>query len=336
VRHIPSLDGLRAISILLVIAAHAGVLGTQSDVLGSLGVRVFFVISGFLITSILLKEIVATGSVNLRRFYVRRTLRIFPAFYTFLAVLALLHVTGVIDLNPFDLTRAGLYVTNYFPWDSQSVFVRHTWSLSNEEQFYLLWPACLAFAGAKRSARIAFAVILLVPCVRMAIVLANGSPVATIDRRFDCVADALATGCLLACVLAYLAANRRYLRFLSSPAFALAPILVIGAALTNLHPHVYFFVSQTVMNIGIAVCIDRCIRHPHDIAGKLLNSPPLRWIGSMSYSLYLWQQIFVSEGPEWWRAFPLNLALALAAAAASYYLIEGPFQRLKNHIRIAA
>ena len=148
VAHIPSLDGLRAISISLVLFGH--LVGTRNfgrpdpglgDV-AHLGVVVFLVISGFLITSLLLKEHAHTGTVSLKLFYARRSLRIFPASYAFLACVGLLWLGGTIHLRPADIWHAASYTVNYV--ENTSWEVAHLWSLSIEEQFYLLWPFALS------------------------------------------------------------------------------------------------------------------------------------------------------------------------------------------------
>ena len=162
-RRIRSLDGLRAVSIILVMISHLiGVRGFlvpeaagRVFELGELGVRVFFVISGFLITSILLRELAEHNSVDLVRFYFRRTLRIFPPYYLFVLVLAIVQAIGLITLNPGDLSHALSYSSNYHP--QRSWFVGHTWSLAVEEQFYILWPAILLLLGKRKGLVLALA-----------------------------------------------------------------------------------------------------------------------------------------------------------------------------------
>jgi peptidoglycan/LPS O-acetylase OafA/YrhL len=302
------------------------------DSIGSFGVRFFFVISGFLITGLLLQEFRKDGGVDLARFYLRRSLRIFPAFYAYLAVLGILALLNIIELQRFDLLRSMVYIVNYYPWDSQAIYVRHIWSLSNEEQFYLLWPCCLLLLKPRGAAWLAAAVIVLEPAVRGAVMMAGVPVTLTIDRRFDCLADALATGCLLACLGSRLSEEPAYLRFLRSPWFFGIVILTFGAAFTHQHPRVYYLLAQTVLNIGIAIIIDRWVRFPSDGFGRLLNSVPMRKVGVMSYSIYLWQELFLVDDSKWWHAFPVNLLLVAAAAFASYHLVELPFQRIKSSI----
>src|SRR3954471_2196193 len=203
-RRIPSLDGLRAISMGLVLLSHLA--GTRNFPLsaaqgnfwglGEFGVVVFFVISGYLITGLLLDELDRTGRVDLARFYFRRTLRIFPPYYAFLICLALAGATGAVALQRGDLVSALTYTANYDI--DRSWFVGHTWSLSVEEQFYLLWPAVLLFARTRRAILLAAGVVVLAPFIRVAeweLLRQYGDGV---GHRFETIADAIAIGCVLA------------------------------------------------------------------------------------------------------------------------------------------
>lgn len=299
--------------------------------IGDFGVRVFFVISGYLITRLLLDEHERQGTVSLRAFYWRRCRRIFPAFYFYVLVVFLLSKWGVVELHRFDLVEAVTYTVNYFPWDSQSHPIRHIWSLSNEEQFYLLWPACIVLLKPRRAMVVAAASLFIVPLVRLAIAIELPPAILTIDRRFDCLADVLATGCLLAGMRPWLTANPAYLRFLRSPWFLLAPGVAVTGVLFHDHPKIFYFVGESAMNLGIALCIDRAVRIPNDAAGRFLNWAPLRRLGVMSYSLYLWQQLFlVSESNTWWCAFPTNVGLTAITSWMSYQWIERPFFKARR------
>ncbi len=203
-KRIPGLDGLRAISIILVLGGHlagtrncysAALYGKFGD-LANLGVRVFFVISGYLITTLLLKEYAKTQTVSLKNFYIRRTLRIFPAFYTFLLAMTFVQAWGLISLKSGDLLHAFTYTTNYH-YDS-SWWIGHTWSLSVEEQFYLLWPALLLLLGIRRGLFAAGALVFMAPVVRIAVWYLWPAQRAGIGWSFPTIADTIATGCLLA------------------------------------------------------------------------------------------------------------------------------------------
>lgn len=332
---LPSLDGLRAVSITLVVVYHLW--GTRFDrylgSLGNLGVRVFFVISGFLITGILLNELESTNSISLKQFYARRALRIFPAFYVYCIAAGVIAAAGLIIVEPRDLLEAATYTINIFPGAEQSVYVKHIWSLCVEEQFYLIWPALLCIAGKRRGLTIACIWLFAAPTIRILYWLYFPGLHDVIDRRFETVADALATGCLLAGIQSWLSNAESYNRFLCSRYFALVPVFVyLDANFVGLHPRVYLAMGQTLLNVAIALCIDRWVRYPNGIAGRFLNISPVRTVGVMSYSLYLWQQPFVSPESVAFTKFPINIVLACVFSAGSFFLIEKPFQRLKSKI----
>jgi peptidoglycan/LPS O-acetylase OafA/YrhL len=339
---IPALDGLRGISIGLVLLAH--LTGTRDvatgarlfdlDSLGTLGVRIFFVISGFLITLLLLQERARTGSISLPRFYLRRALRIFPAAYFYMGVVFLAAALGLLVLAPGDRLHALTYTVNYH--HLRSWYVSHLWSLSVEEQFYLIWPALLLLFGARGALWLAFGLVVAAPQIRMAIWLHWPERRIEIGEAFTTIGDAIATGCLLAGLRARLGQSGRYLGFLRSPWFVAVPLLVVVANAFQRYPAIDFLFGETLMNVAIALTIDRCVRVSGDWVRRLLDSPPLAGLGVLSYSLYLWQEPFLnrfSHSPA--TLFPFNLMLALAAAAASHYFVERPFLRWRQRLRRA-
>jgi peptidoglycan/LPS O-acetylase OafA/YrhL len=334
---IPSLDGLRALSIAFVLCAHAsGTVGFPGlpmaimEPAAVLGVRVFFVISGFLITSLLLDEINRTGTVSVRHFYLRRTLRIFPPFYAYIAVVALASALGWLELRDHDIVAAVTYTTNYH--HDRSWYLGHTWSLAVEEQFYLLWPFLLKYVGARRATGIALATIVAAPLLRIGLLIGAPSFRPGIGETFPTVADAIATGCLLACVRGRIDASPRLLRLLSGPASWLIPAAAVACAFVP-SAKADALLGQTLTNLGIAVAIEKLVRFPATPFGRLLNARPIVFVGALSYSLYLWQQPFLNRhAPLWLTAFPVNLALVAAAALVSYYLIERPALRLRARI----
>jgi peptidoglycan/LPS O-acetylase OafA/YrhL len=333
---IPSLDGLRAISIVFVLFGHlAGTRGFPVPTAvgnflntAELGVHVFFVISGFLITRLLLDELARNQKVAVGRFYLRRTLRIFPPYYTYIGVMVLAHVAGWIVLAPQDPLRALSYTTNYD--ESRSWYVGHTWSLSVEEQFYLLWPAVLLLAKTRRAILIAAGVVLLAPVVRVALWELWRLPV---GARFETVADAIAVGCVLAGTRDWLHRSPAYMRALASPLFIAVPAIAIAANMTHDHPLAYFAVGFAVVNVCVVLCVDWAVTFSDGRIGRILNARPLVFIGVMSYSLYLWQQPFLHRAsPAAVAAFPLNIALAGLCALGSYYIIERPSLQLRRRI----
>jgi peptidoglycan/LPS O-acetylase OafA/YrhL len=336
---IPSLDGLRAISISFVLIGHLA--GTQYFPLsreagkfwnlGELGVRVFFVISGFLITGLLLDEVARSGRIRLGRFFFRRTLRIFPPYYAYLLAMIAAAGLGYVQLAPNDTAHAMTYTSNYYA--ERSWFVGHTWSLSVEEQFYLLWPAALVLAGVGRGLWIAAAVVMLAPAIRLFEWFFVPAAAAGIGHRFETVADAIAVGCLLAMTRAVLHRMPLYMRALQSPAFVLVPVLAIAGALMHDRPLINFAVAMTLTNICVALVIDWCVTFSEGRVGRVLNAAPLVFVGWISYSLYLWQQPFLNRASTSdVTSFPLNIALAVAFALASYFLIERPSLALRKFL----
>jgi peptidoglycan/LPS O-acetylase OafA/YrhL len=339
-KRIASLDGLRALGIIGLLLAHsAGTAGAPHALMAifngpyvdvaHFGVRVFFVISGFLITGLLMAEEAKTGTVSLSRFYLRRTLRIFPAYYAFLVVLALLTVIGVIVVPAANLARAVTYTMNY---TSQRVWlVGHLWSLAVEEQFYLIWPLTIMLVGTKNAARVAVAVVLLAPLIR--VIEATFAPrlIPLIGNSFETTADALAMGCLLALWQARLEDRPWYQRAIASR--WVVPALLLLSVGLSLRYRSSLLIGETITNVGVALLIARSVTYTKGPWGRLLNAGPMVVLGTLSYSLYLWQQLFLNRNaPGLLTSFPLNLLLTFACAVVSYFLIEQPFLRLRMRL----
>ena len=345
---IASLDGLRAVSIALVITNHiargftdySGHNDSGPDLvrflhLGHLGVMMFFVISGFLITTLLLKE----DRVNLGRFYFRRTIRIFPPFYIYLAFILLLKLAGVLLTSRFNLFAATSYTTNFCfgCTEEGSWFTGHTWSLAIEEQFYLLWPPVLWFAGRARSMWVAVGVLAVCPIIRVVVILIHPETSAEFFA-FSTVADSLAAGCVLAMLRPRLHKNRIYASLITSRFIGAAPFLALmifwaGEFISPPIKPAFALVAVSVLNLCMVLTIDWCITNPAGAIVRVLNTQPIVFVGTISYSLYLWQQPFLFSGlhgPIW--NFPLNIACIGFAAVASFYLIEKPSLRMRQRL----
>jgi peptidoglycan/LPS O-acetylase OafA/YrhL len=338
-QRIPSLDGLRAISITMVVFSHLHLLAPQSVAaawlnFGELGVRVFFVISGFLITGLLLKESEKTGTISLKGFYIRRAFRIFPAALVYLGTIVLLNALGIVTLRPYDALAAATYTMNYH-WD-RAWHLGHMWSLSVEEQFYLFWPALMLLAGVRRGLLVAAAFVLIAPAVRVGTWVLFPAQREGVGESFQTVFDAIAIGCVLAGAKEWLGQRPRYLALLRSPAFVLLPIVALACNAYKGHTSFDLPFGQTIVNVCIVLCVDRCVRFPDTPFGRFLNSAPLVWVGGLSYSLYLWQQLFMGRDGWTVQQLPWKLIGALGAATASYYLIEQPFLRLRARLQAPA
>ena len=362
---IPSLDGLRAASILLVMLGHGhmsfplhGVWAERFWTVannGHLGVTVFFVISGFLITTLLRGEMEKSGRISLKAFYQRRTLRIFPAFYVFLAVVALLAHGGLIPLNRTQLALAATYTMNYqplsAPWNlnahhealSPEVwYTGHLWSLSVEEQFYLFWPLLLAAAGLGRGAWIAFGIMCAEPFLRVATHFLVPPLRGISATMLPWALDPMMVGSLAALWQGhprFEAAVRRL-----HPAWVplLAAVFLLGftAPLADLLRGGWtLFFAPTLESLAILAVLMWLVRHPASAAGRVFNHPAVAFVGTLSYSLYLWQQVFLVH---WLRdrwpvqVFPWNFLCCFAAALASYFLVEKPFLRWKHRFERVA
>ncbi len=319
---IHSLQGLRAVCILFVVLSHLS--GTQHfgrshllEIYGNLGVRIFLVLSGYLITAQLLKEHDRTGSISLKMFYVRRSLRIFPAAYVFILVAAVTHWGG---LRIGNIVAASTYTVNYYQHGHH--VLGHLWTLAVEEQFYLLWPLALLLFFPRRLGIVA-AVIAAGPPLRVLFFLLWGR--AGLDHPFPVFMDALAMGCAISILEPRLA---RWQEVFASRRFLLVPALTALLPLIQLwNTRVYQTLGLTALHLGIALSVKHVMTRRY----ALLNSLPVMWLGAISYSLFLWQQIFLDRASStWWTAFPLNLAFSLLLATASYHLAEQPFLKIRE------
>jgi len=329
-----ALDGLRAVSIAFVLLGHLS--GTRGfpqleiePVIGdyaNLGVIMFFVISGFLITTLLLEEHQRFGGISLRLFYARRVLRLFPAFLLFVSFLIAVQLFGLIRLNPGDLLAAMTYTVNFR--QGSSWYIGHLWSLSVEEQFYLLWPAVLVVAGYRRSIWVAAGMILISPIARL-LAVQNHLP----GSIFPCVADSLACGCLLALCGDRLRLRAWYTRLIAWPYFVPVAILVIFMCSRLRVYLIGITFGVCVINILMSMIVHRCVLMQSKLS-EVLATPVLVGVGVLSYSLYLWQQFFLNRNSTWAICqFPLNIFLALLAASVSYGFVERPLNEFRKKLR---
>jgi peptidoglycan/LPS O-acetylase OafA/YrhL len=333
----PSLDGLRAVSIILVLLGHVG--GTTGFVridlgigdFAHLGVVVFFVISGFLITRLMLSERVKNGYVSLKLFYARRAIRLFPAAYAFIVCICLMWAAGIVHLQARDIEHALTYTVNFEPYRSWQV--GHLWSLSVEEQFYFIWPCTFVLLGPRRAGWVAAGAILLGPVARSAAWLfLRGTPYHDLEM-FPMVADSIAMGCLLAMVGGWLERKSWYLR-LFRPAYSAGLLAIILVTNRFLGYTVVLVFGSSLINLCLAILIHRSVYCSRDWVGRALNWKPVAFIGVLSYSLYLWQQLFLNRtSAAWINAFPENLVFAVAAALGSYFLLEKPLLKLRHRLR---
>ena len=344
-RSIPSLDGMRALSILLVILAHGRwwfqglsetIYFSRRLLVGSKGVGVFFVISGYLITSLLRREFEQTGNVSLKKFYFRRSMRIFPPFYFLLAVMAVLWGVGWVPEHWRDFLAAFTYTGALFPhW--RDYFLAHSWSLSIEELFYLFWPfAFLAGHARRKVIHVAITLVLLMPLIRL--VMHFVAPGLRGYERYMVQGwvDTMMVGCLLALIRGdakWERFNKRYLKSLTAMGLFVVGFigmpLLQGALPRALEGLFSLMVEPVVFALCVGGILVYVVEHPRCLAGRLLNNPVVRHCGVLSYSLYLWQQIFTSDIIP---MLPYGFLYTLGAAEFSFWIVERRSSRLRSRL----
>jgi peptidoglycan/LPS O-acetylase OafA/YrhL len=354
-QRIPELTGLRAIAVMMVVLGHAahtvndrfdGLLAPLRPLAhGDLGVRIFFVLSGFLITSLLVAEQQSTGTIDYLRFYQRRALRIWPASYVFLAFIALCGVIGLLDLAWQQVALAGLHAWNYgalLGFNSVNAahpdgayYVGHFWSLALEEQFYWAWPPVVLVLLRHGHTRILVAMILMIPLVRVGSYFLFPTLRGQLGMMLHTGVDPMLIGCLAAIerqrISDWIDRHRR----LSVPVLLVATWVTLfglpdlrGAARHYLNGT--YFVTLECASIALTIAALASRRHPW--LAWLLRTPVAVFVGTISYSLYLWQQFFLGTSSPAAIPFPFNMVAAVAAATVSYHCIERPFLRVKDRL----
>jgi peptidoglycan/LPS O-acetylase OafA/YrhL len=327
---IPGLDGLRAVAIGLVVLAHLRAtpgfppwLDTPGSYDGALGVEIFFVISGFLITSLLMNEEERAGRVGLGRFYRRRALRIMPAAFAYLAVVAMIDAAGIPAAPLGDIAAALTFCRNLF---GDSFLTGHFWSLSIEEQFYLVWPLLFSVVPARLRLRVALGLFAAAPLWRVFNLDVLHPPHGLNLGRADLHYDTLVAGIVLALARREPRGERAYAwAKVHGDGLLVAAVASLVALEAFVPQGWWLFLS--VRDALLAAIVIAVIADPGFFVRVVLESSPVRWVGRISYSLYLWQQLFTywwKIDDRWFGRFPANLAAALLVSAASYHLVERP------------
>ena len=330
---IRGLDGFRAIAIFLVLATHFQLwikLGvTDPRVLaviqGRYGVRPFFVMSGFLITWIMIREHTKTGTISLRKFFMRRSIRIFPLYFLFLGVLYLLTQMGYTRIKDCTFNYVATYTTNFAPATCNSPATSHLWSLAVEEHFYLFWP--LIFLLGKRFAFV-FAVAFATLSATSGHVVLDYFPEASLTRWTFPAAAPIAYGAIAAFVC-----NTDWVRRIFGPSWY-APIVRILLVLGIISPA--FMDSMTLQYATIALVVLYFYHNQNSVVVKALELKPIVWIGVMSYGLYVWHGMFMGTGPYRFSGSKIpfdqdiGLIITLIVTPIVYYGFERPILRLKD------
>jgi peptidoglycan/LPS O-acetylase OafA/YrhL len=312
---------------------------------GATGVFIFFVISGYLITSLLLREHEKRGSISLRGFYFRRAMRILPPLYVYVGVLLLLGLAGRLAIYKLDIISALFFFHDYAPSFMWSL--EHFWSLSIEEQFYLLWPFILLYClrrpgpeGRWKAAKIAIAIILLAPIIRVFSFTIARHTFLQNGYAFHVHADSLMFGCLLALVQGTPVFERIYGSVTKIWWIPPAVILLSSCLSARFQNYWDFPLGMTLCGAAISFFLLWCVRNPASVVGRILNSGPIAHIGVLSYSIYIWQTLFLnrsnlslfSPSLKLLYTFPFSWLVILLVAELSYALVERPSLRLRNYL----
>ena len=342
----PGLDGTRAIAVLVVLIAHFGL---SHIIPGGFGVTIFFFISGFLITRLLIAEQEGSGKVQFGKFYARRALRLLPALFAFLAITTLMFLPFGIAPTLLETFSAAFYLHNYFSLATEHLGIvshmpwGHLWSLAVEEHFYIFYPLLFA-ALPKRSHLLAALAFIIVGCLAWRLIAIYGLnfPLDYPYKASDARLDSIGWGCLLAVTLDA-AGKDSWMKKL----IGFWPTLFAGALLAAsflLHSDEFretirYSIQGAALFVGI---LNLFFWRPLSFGAAVLEAASLRFIGRLSYSLYLWHmpiadylsQTVKDAGPG---LMILGFTCSFLAACLSYYLIERPFlglrQKFGSHAR---
>lgn len=326
------IDGWRGLAVLCVIVDHASAQGQFKGMwahLGGLGVDIFFVLSGYIITLRFIKEQERSSTVSLQNFYVRRIFRILPVVVLYLSSLLLLSlVVNLTDFHKSELLGSLFFFRNYqYAAHPNGTYTTHFWSLSIEEHFYLLWPVLFLWLGNRRSLWVA--IVGAISCASWRVYYlshsdgwigrmlpGNAGAMWRTDTRFD----GLLLGCAVAIFLSHLPVrNFIWRNFPKESAIILAILVVLNVS--------NFPALSTYMLIGLMLAATLVIED--GLVHKWLESRALVWIGTISYSVYIWQQLFFMRPKG--RAplgrlnyFPMDVICVLFVSALSFYFVEMP------------
>jgi peptidoglycan/LPS O-acetylase OafA/YrhL len=314
-RRVPVLDGVRATAILLVLFGHTVHIAYRplGSLLGEYGTSLFFVLSGYLITAVLLADEARHGRVRLMRFYRRRALRILPALTVFLLLLAALAANNILP-KPSSLTwiASTLYFRNLAGsgWDTQ-----HLWTLALEEQFYLAWPIAFVVFRKYRLALIAIAIVSCTIC-RIIWLNTNFRDIFDLFQRPDLRLDTFLIGGSLALY--------PWQSFCKVPGGLAVTAVALWIPLSLTFEWTRPF-DTPVAALFLTFCIWWVTANPQSRTARWLSAPFMVLIGTLSYSLYLWQELLLGPHIGWWSLPVLGIA-----ACASYWIIEKPFLKLRE------
>jgi peptidoglycan/LPS O-acetylase OafA/YrhL len=320
---IAGIDGLRALAALAVFMLHTGH-GLAKG--GGIGVDIFFVISGFVITRSLLREYSAHGSINIPAFYLRRVVRLWPALIVLALTIWLIYPTQTTLTK--EVLPSIFYYTNWAIYFGYGPFIiGHTWTLAVEEQFYLVWPFALILGIRvlkSEKAAIVILMLALAPVIWRIVMIAQGAPLSDPRLAFF---GGRTEGLYFGAALAFLRPDQ--VKQLARP-FRLAALYLIVCFHFSHPSQVWFSLGGSfLVQVSTTIVIAQLVTYPESRAVKWLEWPPLRRLGQISYGFYLWHfpilEFFLIGTPVKSVA---SFALTLACATLSWHLVEVPAKRL--------
>ncbi len=308
---------------------------------GPLAVNIFFIISGFLITTLLIEERESSGSISLKNFYARRIIRIFPAYYLLILVYFILQCFNYLELKWFTWVEI-LTFTKQFDKDGITE-TDHLWSISVEEVFYLLWP--FIFIRTKKNAVTVCAILILI--ITTARVVQFEFPLTKLSKSIFRTGDALLFGCIIALnyesITTWVKKHKKLIWFVAPAAGAAVFIYTYlfyrlanpdsnYALMFSLERFSYGFFGDIGFITNVLVCF--IIIYSINVVGlwyKFLNTGFMNHIGKLSYSIYLWQQLYIAEREYLYKIpVPIVIVLIYLTSLISYKLVEKPFLKLKK------
>ena len=338
-KRIPSLDGFRAISISLILICHSrysiGFPAGLADLArhGAVGVTVFFVISGFLITTLLLIEESKHGHINVGAFYIRRAFRILPVFILYVLFIIIWRNFENIGVSRNNIIHAFTFTVNFDPHSSW--FLGHMWSLSVEEQFYLICPVILVFF--RKHIKSILVILILYSCIARVIDYKFPHYSTVSLSPFFMHANAILIG-VFGGVL-YFENPEIAKHKIFRPGWLQLLALVVAVLFIYLSGYGKLAIislpfSNLVISLAVLFLIFSYITPSNNLMYKILNYKAFIHIGVLSYSIYIWQEFFFVGEPRFafLRTFPSNILLIYLVSVASYYVWEQPFLKLRRYV----
>lgn len=356
-KYIKGFDGLRCYSIVLVIITHLGIAHNfekgsylRENVFyffsGDAGVNVFFSISGFLITTLILNEVNATGKFNIKFFFIRRFLRLLPPIIPFFAAIYIFINLGYIRDAKMGLIISIFYLFNFVPkakafWSPE---LSHTWSLAVEEQFYIIWASIFHYFNSKQTKIIL--IILLILCIIASFILPSitlsykGEKYLFDDVFFSNRWTIPAIGPILIGSMFALINNSNWnniqIKFKGNNALLLSIFFFISPFYL---PALLLPLINLFHSFGAALILLWISNNQSSSFIKILEWKPIKYIGTISYGIYIWQGFFVRSGPDitpktWVHDFPQNVIFTFLFAIISYELFEKKILKMKMKFKV--